>query len=59
MVSDRSQYAGWNADEAVDHYIKRMNAKIPYFETMEEKDLNYIKVRAQNPVAQTGRGARP
>lgn len=37
------QYAGWNADEAVSHYIKRMNAKIPHFETMNEKDLNYIK----------------
>lgn len=37
-------YAGWNADEAVAHYINRMNAKIPHFETMAEKDLNYIKM---------------
>ncbi|KAF8248874.1 bifunctional 6-phosphofructo-2-kinase/fructose-2,6-bisphosphate 2-phosphatase [Wilcoxina mikolae CBS 423.85] len=37
-------YAGWNADEAVSHYIQRMNAKIPHFETMAEKDLNYIKM---------------
>jgi len=43
------QYAGWNADEAVAHYISRMNAKIPHFETMAEKDLNYIKVSDFDP----------
>ncbi|KAA8913151.1 6-phosphofructo-2-kinase-domain-containing protein [Sphaerosporella brunnea] len=37
-------YAGWNADDAVKHYIKRMEAKIPHFETMDEKELNYIKM---------------
>jgi len=43
------QYAGWNADEAVAHYISRMRAKIPHFETMAEKDLNYIKVGHFDP----------
>ncbi|KAL7270232.1 hypothetical protein RUND412_007062 [Rhizina undulata] len=37
-------YAGWNSDEAVKDYINRINAKIPHFETMEEKELNYIKM---------------
>lgn len=26
------------------HYLSRMSAKIPHFETMEEPELNYIKV---------------
>lgn len=26
------------------HYLSRMRAKIPHFETMEEPELNYIKV---------------
>ena len=26
------------------HYLQRLTAKIPDFETMEERDLNYIKV---------------
>lgn len=47
------QYAGWNADEAVSHYIMRMKAKIPHFETMNEKDLNYIKAGRPNADAQT------
>ncbi|KAI9793401.1 MAG: hypothetical protein M1816_000293 [Peltula sp. TS41687] len=37
-------YVGWNADDAVKHYLARITAKIPYFETMEEPDLNYIKM---------------
>ncbi|KAI5820010.1 6-phosphofructo-2-kinase-domain-containing protein [Pyronema omphalodes] len=39
-------YAGWDADKAVAHYIKRINDKIPHFETITpaEKDLNYIKM---------------
>lgn len=38
------QYIGWNADDAVKHYLARIAAKIPYFESMEEPDLNYVKV---------------
>ncbi|KAI5803152.1 6-phosphofructo-2-kinase-domain-containing protein [Geopyxis carbonaria] len=37
-------YAGWNQDDAVRHYIARMQAKIPHFETINEKDLSYIKL---------------
>lgn len=37
-------YSGWVSDDAVKHYLARMNAKIPHFETMEEADLNYIKM---------------
>lgn len=37
-------YIGWTLDEAVKHYLARMSAKIPHFETMEEPDLNYIKM---------------
>lgn len=31
-------------DEAAKHYLKRIETKIPVFETMEEKELNYIKM---------------
>ncbi|KAI5849563.1 6-phosphofructo-2-kinase-domain-containing protein [Morchella snyderi] len=37
-------YQGWDQKDAVKDYITRMNAKIPHFETMEEKELNYIKM---------------
>jgi adenylylsulfate kinase-like enzyme len=37
-------YIGWDPAEAVKHYLARMSAKIPHFETMEEPDLNFIKV---------------
>lgn len=40
------QYVGWSSDDAVKHYLARIAAKIPHFETMEESELNYIKVRA-------------
>ena len=45
------QYAGWNAVEAVKDYLRRISVKIPHFESMEEPDLDYIKVRArfENP----------
>ena len=39
-------YVGWPSDQAVKHYLDRMAAKIPHFETMEENDLNWIKVCA-------------
>ena len=37
-------YIGWSSDEAVKHYLARVSAKIPDFESMEESDLNYIKM---------------
>lgn len=33
-----------DANEAAQLYLKRINMKIPLFETMMEKDLNYIKM---------------
>ncbi|PCG98739.1 Bifunctional 6-phosphofructo-2-kinase/fructose-2, 6-bisphosphate 2-phosphatase [Penicillium occitanis (nom. inval.)] len=36
-------YVGWDANDAVKHYLGRISARIPHVETMEEKDLNYIK----------------
>ncbi|KAL3455706.1 6-phosphofructo-2-kinase-domain-containing protein [Aspergillus heterothallicus] len=37
-------YIGWTAEDAVKHYLARISARIPQFHTMEEKDLNYIKM---------------
>lgn len=37
-------YIGWDEKDAVKHYLARIKAKIPHFETMEESDLNYIKM---------------
>lgn len=37
-------YKGWNEDDAVKHYLNRVSAKIPHFETMEEPDLDWIKM---------------
>ena len=37
-------YHEWDEKAAVHHYLARMKAKIPHFETMEESDLNYIKM---------------
>lgn len=31
-------------DEAAKHYLKRIEARIPVFETMEEDELNYVKM---------------
>ncbi|KAL9596207.1 MAG: hypothetical protein Q9219_005959 [cf. Caloplaca sp. 3 TL-2023] len=36
-------YIGWSSEDAVKHYLSRMSAKIPHFESMEEPELNYIK----------------
>jgi 6-phosphofructo-2-kinase/fructose-2,6-biphosphatase 4 len=33
-----------NPDEAAKLYLKRINTKIPHFETMDEPDLNYVKM---------------
>lgn len=46
IILIEKQYQGWDQKDAVNDYIARMNAKIPYFETMEERELNYIKVGA-------------
>jgi hypothetical protein len=45
------QYVGWSADEAVKHYLQRISAKIPHFESMEERELDFIKVRRQKPLS--------
>ena len=37
-------YQGWAEDDAVKHYLNRMSAKIPHFESMEETDLDWIKM---------------
>ena len=37
-------YIGWSESDAVKHYLNRMSAKIPHFETMEEQDLDWIKM---------------
>lgn len=37
-------YVNWPADAAVKDYLKRITAKIPDFETMNEKELNYVKM---------------
>lgn len=37
-------YRGWAEADAVKHYLNRMSAKIPHFETMEESELDWIKM---------------
>ncbi|KAK4189646.1 6-phosphofructo-2-kinase-domain-containing protein [Podospora australis] len=37
-------FHGMDPDEAAKHYLKRIETKIPVFETMEEEELNYIKM---------------
>ena len=37
-------YVGWSPEDAVKDYLKRINARIPHFETMEEKELHYVKM---------------
>ncbi|KAH9845092.1 6-phosphofructo-2-kinase/fructose-2,6-bisphosphatase like protein [Teratosphaeria destructans] len=37
-------YKGWNAEDAVKDYLDRINSRIPHFETMEEKDLHFVKM---------------
>lgn len=38
------QFAGMDPDKAAQLYLERINIKIPVFETMDEKDLNYVKM---------------
>ncbi|KAI6882839.1 6-phosphofructo-2-kinase/fructose-2,6-bisphosphatase-like protein, partial [Hortaea werneckii] len=37
-------YKGWSAERAVRDYLDRINARIPHFESMEEKELHYMKM---------------
>ncbi|KAK6354129.1 hypothetical protein TWF730_008549 [Orbilia blumenaviensis] len=37
-------YAGWEPEDAVQDYLRRITVKIPHFETMEETELDYIKM---------------
>ncbi|KAK5993361.1 putative 6-phosphofructo-2-kinase/fructose-2,6-bisphosphatase [Cladobotryum mycophilum] len=37
-------FAGMNADEAAKLYLKRIEMRIPVFETMNEAELNYIRM---------------
>ncbi|CAG8975848.1 hypothetical protein HYALB_00010244 [Hymenoscyphus albidus] len=37
-------FIGMEPDEAAKLYLKRIDMKIPYFETMSEADLNYVKM---------------
>ena len=37
-------YIGWQPEDAVKDYLKRINARIPHFETMEERELHYVKM---------------
>jgi 6-phosphofructo-2-kinase/fructose-2,6-biphosphatase 4 len=37
-------YASWQPIDAVKDYLARINARIPHFETMEERDLHWIKM---------------
>ena len=37
-------YIGWSPEDAVKDYLKRINARIPHYETMEESELHYVKM---------------
>ncbi|KAK3703923.1 hypothetical protein LTR37_014141 [Vermiconidia calcicola] len=37
-------YVGWTPEDAVQDYLKRINARIPHYETMKEPDLHYVKM---------------
>ncbi|KAK9469496.1 6-phosphofructo-2-kinase-domain-containing protein [Lipomyces arxii] len=37
-------YIGWEEKEAIAHYLKRINDKIPHYETLDEDDFSYIKL---------------
>jgi 6-phosphofructo-2-kinase/fructose-2,6-biphosphatase 4 len=39
-----SQFHGMDPDEAAKRYLKRIETKIPVFETMQEEELNYVKM---------------
>ena len=37
-------YVDWSPEDAVKDYLKRIAARIPHYETMEEPELHYIKM---------------
>ncbi|KAF7195444.1 putative 6-phosphofructo-2-kinase/fructose-2,6-bisphosphatase [Pseudocercospora fuligena] len=37
-------YIGWKPEDAVQDYLRRINARIPHFEPVEERDLHYVKM---------------
>lgn len=37
-------YVGWSPEDAVQDYLKRINARIPHYESMEERELHYVKM---------------
>lgn len=37
-------YVGWPEQKAVEHYLARIRARIPVFETMDEDELHWIKL---------------
>lgn len=42
--ADDFQFDGMDPDEAAERYLKRIETKIPIFETMQEEELNYVKM---------------
>ncbi len=42
--TDTFKFIGMDPDEAAKRYLKRIEKKIPVFETMEEDELNYVKM---------------
>lgn len=50
-------YVGWNSDDAVKDYLRRIAARIPHFETMEEPELHYIKMLNAGQRVTVNRGA--
>lgn len=38
------QFHGMDPDEAAKLYLRRIEMKIPVFETMNENELNYVKM---------------
>jgi 6-phosphofructo-2-kinase / fructose-2,6-biphosphatase 4 len=38
------QFVGMDPDEAAKLYLQRINVRIPHFETMDEPELNYVKL---------------
>ncbi|EMC98289.1 hypothetical protein BAUCODRAFT_146841 [Baudoinia panamericana UAMH 10762] len=37
-------YIGWDPEDAVQDYLKRIAARIPHYESMEESELHYVKM---------------
>jgi 6-phosphofructo-2-kinase/fructose-2,6-biphosphatase 4 len=37
-------YIGWDPQDAVEDYLRRINARIPHFETMSEPDIRWVKM---------------